>query len=111
MLKAVGATPADVQKVVVNVFGAKSTAVMTNVPGPREPLYLIGRRIDNIMFWVPQSGRVGLGVSILSYAGFVRLGVVTDEGLVNDPDQIIEGFYEELDDMMQLVRNIREDKT
>lgn len=110
MLKAVGATPADVQKVVVNVFGAKSTAVMTNVPGPREPLYLIGRRIENLMFWVPQSGHVGLGVSILSYAGFVRLGVVTDAGLVEHPDQIIDGFYEELDDMMDLVRVVREDK-
>ncbi len=104
ILKAVGATPAEIQRMVVNVFGAKGTAVMTNVPGPFHPIYLVGKKIDNIMFWVPQSGRVGLGVSILSYAGHVRLGVVTDAGLVEHPDQIIEGFYEELDDMMDLVR-------
>lgn len=108
MLKAVGATPAEIQRMVVNVFGAKGTAVMTNVPGPFHPIYLVGKRIDNLMFWVPQSGRVGLGVSILSYAGHVRLGVVTDAGLVEHPDQIIEGFYEELEDMMDLVRALEQ---
>jgi hypothetical protein len=56
------------------------------------------------MFWVPQSGRVGLGVSILSYAGKVFLGVVTDKGLVPDPDVIIDGFYEEYKALMELVR-------
>ncbi len=108
MLKAVGATPAEIQRMVVNVFGAKGTAVMTNVPGPFNPIYLVGKRIDNLMFWVPQSGRVGLGVSILSYAGYVRLGVVTDASLVEYPDQIIEGFYEELEEMMDLVRALEQ---
>ena len=104
ILKAVGMTPAEIQKSIVNVFGAKSTAVMTNVPGPREHLYLAGSKVSSMMFWVPQSGRVGLGVSILSYAGEVRLGVATDRALVPDPDLIIEGFQKELEDMTQLVQ-------
>jgi len=52
------------------------------------------------MFWVPQSARLGLGVSILSYAGQVRLGVATDAGLVPDPDTIIADFQEEMEMMM-----------
>ncbi len=80
----------------VRILGAKTTAVMTNVPGPREPRYLAGNRIQTIMFWVPQSGRVGLGVSIFSYAGEVRLGVSVDAALVPDPERVLEAFEEEL---------------
>jgi hypothetical protein len=73
---------------------------MTNVPGPRQTLYLAGAPVRSIMFWVPQSARLGLGVSIISYAGEVRVGVVTDSGLVPDPDAIVAGFHEELRAMM-----------
>jgi hypothetical protein len=72
---------------------------MTNVPGPRETLYLAGQPIRGIMFWVPQPGRLGLGVSIISYAGQVLVGVATDAGLVPDPETIIAGFHAEFDQM------------
>jgi WS/DGAT/MGAT family acyltransferase len=104
ILSGIGMTPADVQQQLVNMFGAKATAVMTNVPGPPMPLYLAGAKITSIMFWVPQAGRVGLGISIMSYAGNVWLGVVTDAGLVPDPDQIIEGFYAEYEALRALAK-------
>jgi hypothetical protein len=75
---------------------------MTNVPGPREVLYLAGNPIREIFFWVPQSGRVGLGVSIFSYAGHVRMGVGTDAGLVPDPEAIVQGFQEEYEELRRL---------
>jgi predicted flap endonuclease-1-like 5' DNA nuclease len=46
-----------------------------------------------------------LGVSIFSYNGEVTLGVAVDEGLVPDPDNIIEAFHVEFDSMMELVRH------
>ncbi len=55
---------------------------MTNVPGPQQPLYLAGAPIDSLMFWVPQSGDIGMGVSIISYDGAVQFGIVTDRGAV-----------------------------
>ncbi len=103
-LGAVGKTPDEIQEIVVNLLATKSTAVMTNVPGPRQQLYLAGSPIRDLMFWVPQSGRLGLGVSIISYNGKVRLGVITDIGLVPDPDAIAEAFHTEFDQMMDLVR-------
>ncbi len=102
VLSGMGMTPAEIQRNLVGVFAAKITAVMTNVPGPPIPLYLAGNKIEDIMFWVPQSGRVGLGISILSYANKVYLGVVTDEALIPDPETIIEGFYREFDDLLEL---------
>ena len=70
--------------------------MLTNVPGPREPLFLAGEPLERAMFWVPQSGRLGLGVSILSYAGQVMVGVASDAGLVPDPQSIVEAFEAEL---------------
>ncbi len=95
ILKAMGMTPVEIQQIIIKIFGAKSTAVMTNVPGPPEPLYLGGKRIDHQMFWVPRAGRLGLGVSILSYAGTVRLGVAADAKLTPDPNGVIERFHGE----------------
>ena len=64
-------------------------------------LYLAGKAMRSMMFWVPQSARLGLGVSIISYAGEVRLGVATDSGLVPNPQDIIDAFEEEMVTMMK----------
>jgi hypothetical protein len=100
LLNAVGLAGPSVESVALRIFGSKATGVMTNVPGPREEIYLAGKAMRSMMFWVPQSARLGLGVSILSYAGQVRLGVATDAGLVPDPESIIEEFQEEMAEMM-----------
>jgi diacylglycerol O-acyltransferase len=99
ILKLLGIVPEAVQKMVVSIFAAKTTAVMTNVPGPREELFLAGHPIKEIFFWVPQSGRVGLGISIFSYCGHVRLGLASDAGLVPDPEEIVKGFHEEFEEL------------
>jgi WS/DGAT/MGAT family acyltransferase len=96
LLRVFGATSALIEAGVVELLGRKATAVMTNVPGPRAYLYLCGSRIDDVVFWVPQSGRLSLGVSIFSYVGRVRIGIAADRGLVSDPDQIVADFDEAL---------------
>ena len=74
-------------------------------PGAAEAA-LPRRRTDReLMFWVPQSGRLGLGVSILSYNGHVRLGIAVDAGLVPDPGMIVTHFHQELDDLVRLSRD------
>src|SRR6202162_1364744 len=98
-LNLIGHAPVEVEQLGLRFFGSKATAVLTNVPGPRQPLYLEGREIDQVMFWVPQSGHLGLGISILSYNGRVRLGIATDAGLVPDPERIVENFKVEFEAM------------
>jgi WS/DGAT/MGAT family acyltransferase len=83
------------QDAMLNLFGKKTTAVMTNVPGPREKLKFLGSTLEQSMFWVPQSGDIGLGVSILSYGGGVQFGVITDTALCPDPQKIIDEFEPE----------------
>lgn len=110
ILNAIGTSPEKIQDIVVTFFGMKGTAVMTNVMGPKEPIYLAGAPLDSLMFWVPQSGRLGLGVSILSYAGRVWLGVMTDQGLVPDPETIVTGFQAEFDEFLEMARAAGEGK-
>ena len=100
LLNAVGITGPKVESLALQLFGSKATAVMTNVPGPREEIYLAGKAMRSMMFWVPQSARLGLGVSILSYAGQVRLGVAVDSGLIPNPGDIIDAFQEEMAEMI-----------
>jgi hypothetical protein len=77
---------------------------MTNVPGPREVRYLAGKAISGVMVWVPQTGRLGLGVSILSYAGDVLVGIATDAGLTPDPGKIVDAIHVEFEAYVDLVR-------
>lgn len=107
ILGAMGLTPAQVEDLIVKFFAAKASAVMTNVPGPREVLYFAGQPLKGLMFWVPQPGNLALGLSILSYAGAVRIGVATDAGLVPDPETIVAGFEAELDALRRTVRPAR----
>ncbi len=106
ILKGIGMSPADAQSRMVDMFGSKATVVMTNVPGPQIPLYIAGKELAGVMAWVPQSGRVALGLSIISYNGKVFIGVNTDVGLVPDPDAIVEGFYAEYDQLLELARQV-----
>lgn len=96
-LSAMGRGPAQITNKLVNTFGTRASVVMTNVIGPKEQLYLAGSPLAAIMAWVPTTGRMGIGLSVLSYAGKMRLGVLTDEGLVPDPETIISGFHTEFE--------------
>jgi diacylglycerol O-acyltransferase / wax synthase len=100
LLGVLGYAPKAVQRQALGLLTDKGTAVMTNVPGPANPLYLAGSKISQNMFWVPQSGHVGMGVSILSYAGGVQFGLITDRKLCPDPEAIIGNFSVEFNKLM-----------
>ncbi len=100
VLGLVGATPKPVQKQVLDILARKASAVMTNVPGPQTPLYVGGCEVKQMLFWVPQSGDIGLGVSILSYNGGVQFGVITDTELCENPQAIIDGFEPEFNKLL-----------
>ena len=97
VLEALGYFPVGVEEQAVRFFGDKASAVMTNVPGPQEQLHLDGRRVQHVMPWVPRAGRIGLGVSVFSYNGTVRIGVACDAHLIPNPDTIVDGFEAEVD--------------
>jgi len=94
---ALGYLPKIVQDQLFDLLASRMTAVMTNVPGPTEPLTVAGSRLRQMLFWVPQSADIGMGVSILSYAGQVQFGLITDDALTPDPEAVVSRFLEEFD--------------
>ncbi|WP_259303584.1 wax ester/triacylglycerol synthase family O-acyltransferase [Thermomonas sp. S9] len=92
LLAALGIAPQPVQELALELFSRKASAVATNVPGPQQPLYLAGCELREIMFWVPQTGSIGLGLSILSYRGKVHFGLIADARLIPDPDAVVRRF-------------------
>jgi WS/DGAT/MGAT family acyltransferase len=102
LLSVAGLLIKPVQHAMLNIFARKATAVMTNVPGPAEALKFCGSTVEKVMFWVPQSGDIGMGVSILTYAGRVQFGLITDAGLCPDPEAIIANFAPEFEKLLVL---------
>jgi diacylglycerol O-acyltransferase / wax synthase len=102
ILGAVGLTPPQVEKQIVDLFSSKGSAVMTNVPGPREPVYVAGVPVRAVLVWAPTSGSVGMSVSIFSYRGEVTIGLMVDAALVPEPQQIIDALGPELDELHAL---------
>jgi len=86
----------------VSYLTSMATALVTNVKGPQERLYLAGAPLEEMMFWIPRYGGIGLGISILSYAGQVRLGVLSDEDLVPYPEAIVAAFRDEFESLLAL---------
>ena len=109
LLGAGGIVTKEVQTALFDFFHTKATTVMTNVPGPNKPLYMAGKEMTSLMAWVPQSGKLGLGISIISYAGDMQVGINTDAGLVPDPDRIVEYIVLELEEMLELAKVLEVD--
>ena len=73
--------------------------VVTNVPGPQFPLYLAGRRMLDPFPMVPLAKNQGLGIALLSYAGKINFGLVSDYDVVWDLDDFAEDVRESLDEL------------
>jgi diacylglycerol O-acyltransferase / wax synthase len=90
-----GATPVWMERFTSRILDSKGTVVLTNVPATRTQLAMAGVPIDTLMAWVPQSGRIGIGVSFVSYNGKVITGIDVDAGIIPDPRELEEYMYQE----------------
>ncbi len=70
--------------------------VVTNVPGPQFPLYLMGREATHPYPMVPLAKGQGLGIAIMSYNGRMNFGLVGDFDVMYDIDDLAEDLYESL---------------
>jgi diacylglycerol O-acyltransferase len=99
VMAAMGRSPAAVEHVLNDIFARKGSLVVTNVPGPRERLRVAGTPLADILFWAPHSGGLALGISILSYAGHLRVGIRSDAAVIPDPDTLARHLEQELDEL------------
>lgn len=92
VLAAMGVASEEIERVGIDVFTRKASMLVTSVPGPPERLHLAGAALLRMLVWAPQSGHIGVGVSLLSYAGELRMGIAVDARLVPDPETLVAAF-------------------
>ena len=96
MLQWMGQLPAAVQNAWVDAFAGKATAIVTNVSGPRHQVQIAGTPVAGMAGWVPVTGPLGLGLSIVSYAGQLSVGLASDVHLVPDHDRLLALLDDEI---------------
>ncbi len=105
-LAAAGHLPIAWEKKLVGLVGGKAVAVVSNLPGPRRRVMMAGAWIDSLVFWPPQAGGIGLGISLFSYAGRVSLGVSADVASIPEPQEILDAFRAELSELQRLAKSV-----
>ncbi|KAB7739397.1 wax ester/triacylglycerol synthase family O-acyltransferase [Nostocoides sp. F2B08] len=75
--------------------------VTTNVPGPRRPIFLLGRGCTRIIPYVPIADRVRIGVAIFSYNDELTFGITGDYDTASDIDQLTDGINSTLQALIQ----------
>jgi WS/DGAT/MGAT family acyltransferase len=100
LLTAMGLLPGVIEDRAIELFTSKASVVISNVPGPRQPLYLAGARIDQQFFWVPQAGSIAVGISLLTYDGRVHFGFAADRKLIPAPREVARCFAEEFEKLL-----------
>lgn len=88
VLAAMGAAGPSVENLGIDLFTRKASVMITNVPGPSGALWMAGHRVVGLDVWAPVAGHIGTGVSLATYDGGVRVGVLSDARLVPDPQAI-----------------------
>jgi WS/DGAT/MGAT family acyltransferase len=73
--------------------------VITNVPGPQFPLYLLGRRMLETFPMVPLAKNQGLGVALLSYDGSINFGLVGDYDVLWDLEDVADDVRHALEEL------------
>ena len=81
--------------------------VATNVPGPQQPLYAMGRKLVEIIPYVPIATNLRTGVSIFSYSGQLTFGVTGDYVTTPDIGVLARGIEHGIEELADAVRRRR----
>lgn len=84
--------PEFISRTLIDFFSRKMSVVLSNIPGPPELLSIGGDVVYEGLFFPPARANMGVGLSIFSYGGKMRVGVITDTNVVSNPREITKGF-------------------
>jgi hypothetical protein len=74
--------------------------VVTNVPGPQFPLYVLGRELEAIYPMVPLAENTVLGIAIMSYNGQLNFGLTADFDAVPDVETLAEELRSSIEEIV-----------
>lgn len=99
MQRAISWSPSVLATALTDFFANKAVGILTNVPGPTEPLHLEGVQVRQVVGFAPCSGDQPLTATIFTYAGGVTVGFASDTDLVPDPETLVRLVEDELREM------------
>lgn len=106
------ATPSAIKQQVVNHSGAASQyfaeTLVTNVPGPRTPLFFMGRQVVSQIPIIPIEGSMRIIVGITSYVNDLNIGITGDGENATDVDVLLEGITSGMDELVDRAAGSRE---
>ena len=77
--------------------------ILSNVPGPLTPFEIGGKEVKTAIAWPPLVSDTGMSIAVFSYAGTLRMGVLSDKAVLADPGKLAENFIEEFEEMYEYV--------
>jgi len=101
----VGAITRLVARVMHQMPQRTLSTVTTNVPGPRQPLYCLGRRMLEWYPYVPITQGVRVGTAILSYAGRLGFGVTADYDAMREASVLADAIAAGVTELAQMARD------
>jgi WS/DGAT/MGAT family acyltransferase len=75
--------------------------VVTNIPGPQFPLYLMGRRMERLFPMVPLAKNQGVCIGVMSYDGQVNFGLIGDYDGLPDLEELAEDLEISIDELIE----------
>ena len=104
LLKAFGYAPRTLQRVVSQAVASPRTfnLVVSNIPGPREPLYMLGCELEEVYPVVPMADRHGLSIGVTTIKDEAFFGIYADRASVPDADRLAECLDESMDELLAL---------
>lgn len=105
-LSIAGFLPAPLQRFALNLFTSKGSVVLTNIEGPGGRRYLAGSRMTDLICWVPQAGKLGVGLAFISYAGQIQLALFVDKEQIPDPEHLMALTYAAFDELEAATRQL-----
>lgn len=79
--------------------------IFSNVPGPLSPFEINGQEVATALAWPPLISDTGISVAVLSYAGTLRMSVLSDKAVIANPNKLTHEFELELKKMYECVKN------
>ena len=73
--------------------------VVTNVPGPSDPLYLLGAAMVEVYPFVPLAGNLTIGIAAMSYDDYLSFGILADLVTCPDAATFARGLQDDLDSL------------
>jgi diacylglycerol O-acyltransferase / wax synthase len=90
----------------ISVHQRMFNLVVTNVPGPQFPLYMLGRRLQEMFPMVPLAANQALGIAIMSYDGQLNFGLNADYDALPDVERLAQDLTDAIAELLQAAGSV-----